>query len=105
MLRAQAAEVGELAARNEPEALKEYLSLGEGRRVPARCRGGLMYFEGRGTAKDDCQAKYWLQQVVEGEPTLAPLANARLEKIAQDKTCAAPMVRLKSINTSSFPRG
>jgi TPR repeat protein len=97
---AQWHEIGDGEIKNEKQAFDEYLALAEKEHGPARFRLGVMYFDGRGTDKNACQAKYWLQLAAQNSRWPIPQAKPYLDRIESEGSCPQPMPERKSIAIS-----
>lgn len=86
MLLVQAQELGLGMPRNEAQAFESYLKMSKTVWPPVWFRLGLMYLDGRGTAKDACAAKEWLAKAAERP---IPQAKPFLERIERENLCPA----------------
>lgn len=87
MLLAQALELGDGMPRDETAAFKAYQEISNYTWPPMRFRLGLMYLEGRGTAKDPCQAKKWLTDAATHYWSPVPQARRYLDLIRDQNLC------------------
>jgi TPR repeat protein len=90
MLIAQALEMGDGMPRDDAAAFNAYLEISSLVWPPMRFRLGLMYLEGRGTAKDPCEARKWLTDAATHYWSPVPQARRYLDLIRDQNLCPTP---------------